>query len=992
MTQNKTKNLDFNKLNDIDLNKIKYFQIDMAINDTREIRGLILPNNIKLVLVSDPQSSSSSCAVGINAGFNQDEFEGSAHFLEHLLFMGSKKYPEHSEYHSFIQTHGGNDNAYTSSDITNYYIEIPSKFLEKGIDMLSWFFRDPLLQEKYIKSEMEIIDSEHNKNILSDMWRVHDIFKKFLKENQKFKKFGTGCIESLKDIQKEDILKFYNNYYTTDNMYICIVDTIDIKMMLKYVKYFYEIPEKSSDVKNIKENLKLNENNVIIYNSISDYNFLNINIIFKADETKQDEFQLSNLLSYLIGSEFISSLCYILKENRIIDEMSSSVDFFDLDAKIIITFFLLNDSINNINKIYQLFNRYLESLKKISYKQFEEIYNNFRKIKLLKALYNEKKSASELSQDIVENLIKGNNRYVIQRKYITPECSKDLYNKFIRILKKNNINIITNLNFLKVDKKDFVVSKYYDSEYFITKHIFDIENKPLNIKFDNLILIKDLSIDIDVFEKDYNKNKFPKLIINDIKNSREVYYLDINKYKVPMSYISIMRKNVKLFNKNLSLIGNIYCLIIEKILNYYLDIMKNYKMYFDISVNNDYLIINILGIDSILQKFVIEIIKNIDINNFFLNKKNKKYFAEVKEELIIDLENNKFNPPYILVCEYLKKKLDNTIMDNEALEFLKILNWDMFKKECQELLKYSKEIFLFIGNFNTNEGTNINQFLDILSLEKSMYFDKKLEDVKIINNFKIKDYTLTKNEINKYEINNCLSKNYIMYNYDITLSNDVINIKDLIKIIYKQIIYEIIAELLNEPLFTKIRTNDKLGYIVRCKLLPKYYNNQIKYILQYIIQSNQPIEKIIFSINEFNENYKVYIIEKKKELEEKFNHLKEGKITLFEKNFTTLKQEASSYVKSLIIYKTNIFNRKKIYCEIIKNLKFNDIYKNLYTFFYKNNKLSQFSVIINKNELLSPELSPSPELLSPSPELLSPSPELLSPELLSSYKMVTTPD
>ena len=64
-----------------------------------------------------------------------------------------------------------------------------------------------------------------------------------------------------------------------------------------------------------------------------------------------------------------------------------------------------------------------------------------------------------------------------------------------------------------------------------------------------------------------------------------------------MSYISIMRKNIKLFNKNLSLIGNIYCLIIEKILNYYLDIMKNYKMYFDISVNNGYLIINILGLD-----------------------------------------------------------------------------------------------------------------------------------------------------------------------------------------------------------------------------------------------------------------------------------------------------------------------------------------------------------------------------------------------------------
>ena len=144
------------------------FDIDYSFNDKRKISGMILDNGIKIVFVSDNTIKLSSCTVTVGAGSFQDDYEGSAHFLEHLLFLGSTKYPDYNEYHSYIQTCGGEENAFTADDITCYYIGIESAFLEKGVDMLSWFFRDPLLDKKYIKSEMNIIDAEHNKNILSD--------------------------------------------------------------------------------------------------------------------------------------------------------------------------------------------------------------------------------------------------------------------------------------------------------------------------------------------------------------------------------------------------------------------------------------------------------------------------------------------------------------------------------------------------------------------------------------------------------------------------------------------------------------------------------------------------------------------------------------------------------------------------------------------------------------------------------------------------------
>jgi insulysin len=173
------------------LNKFQYFDISQTINDKREVKGLILQNGIKVVLISDKNIIDSSCSIAVNAGYLQDEFEGTAHFLEHLLFMGSEKFPLQNEYHSYVSVCGGTDNAFTGDNITCYYLEIESTFLKKGIEMLSWFFKKPLLDDKFIKSEMQIINSEHEKNLLSDFWIMDDILKKFIKSN-KYTKFGTG--------------------------------------------------------------------------------------------------------------------------------------------------------------------------------------------------------------------------------------------------------------------------------------------------------------------------------------------------------------------------------------------------------------------------------------------------------------------------------------------------------------------------------------------------------------------------------------------------------------------------------------------------------------------------------------------------------------------------------------------------------------------------------------------------------------------------------
>ena len=69
-------------------------------------------------MISDPTIQKSACAVSVGVGSlcDPDRSLGLAHFLEHMLFMGSENYPEHNQYSSFIGNHGGADNAYTDMD------------------------------------------------------------------------------------------------------------------------------------------------------------------------------------------------------------------------------------------------------------------------------------------------------------------------------------------------------------------------------------------------------------------------------------------------------------------------------------------------------------------------------------------------------------------------------------------------------------------------------------------------------------------------------------------------------------------------------------------------------------------------------------------------------------------------------------------------------------------------------------------------------------
>ena len=88
-----------------------------APTDTATFRRFTLDNGMRVLLVSDPKFNKSGASLVVNTGQIDDprDSEGLAHFLEHMLFLGTEKYPEVTEYGNFIKSNGGYNNAYTSN-------------------------------------------------------------------------------------------------------------------------------------------------------------------------------------------------------------------------------------------------------------------------------------------------------------------------------------------------------------------------------------------------------------------------------------------------------------------------------------------------------------------------------------------------------------------------------------------------------------------------------------------------------------------------------------------------------------------------------------------------------------------------------------------------------------------------------------------------------------------------------------------------------------
>ncbi|CAI0374959.1 unnamed protein product [Linum tenue] len=213
--------------------------------DKREYRRIVLSNSLQVLLISDPETdkSSASMSVGVGAFSDPVGLEGLAHFLEHMLFYASDKYPEEDSYSKYISEHGGKTNAFTASEKTNYYFDVNNDCFEDALDRFAQFFIKPLMSADATTREIKAVDSENQKNLLSDIWRMNQVNigvfisplgmfilqKHVSSEGHPYHKFSTGNWDTLEVRPKakgldtrQELIKFYEEHYSANLMHLVI--------------------------------------------------------------------------------------------------------------------------------------------------------------------------------------------------------------------------------------------------------------------------------------------------------------------------------------------------------------------------------------------------------------------------------------------------------------------------------------------------------------------------------------------------------------------------------------------------------------------------------------------------------------------------------------------------------------------------------------------------------------------------------------------------
>jgi insulysin len=209
-----------------------------APNDESEYRRFILPNGLKVILLTDPKLNKSSASLAVGAGSYSDPAsrQGLAHFLEHMLFLGTEKYPDEAEYRTYLQNNGGYCNAYTAGGLTNYHFEIRHEALEGALDRFSQFFIAPLFSPKFTEREMNAVNSEFQFRLQNDLYREDQLFRTLYRPGHPANHFMIGSRETLAGTTHDELLAFYRTHYSAERMTLAVTGKAGLDQLEQWVR------------------------------------------------------------------------------------------------------------------------------------------------------------------------------------------------------------------------------------------------------------------------------------------------------------------------------------------------------------------------------------------------------------------------------------------------------------------------------------------------------------------------------------------------------------------------------------------------------------------------------------------------------------------------------------------------------------------------------------------------------------------------------------
>lgn len=293
----------------------------------RQTLKLRLGNGLEAYLISDPTLDKSGAALSVKVGSFDDpaDHPGLAHFTEHMLFMGTKKYPKEAEYQSFISTHGGQTNAFTTNDSTNYMFSVDNRYYDEALDRFSDFFKEPLFNPSGVSRELQAVDQEYAKNLQSDFIKQYHVQKVLANPEHPFSRFSMGNSATLAGVTQEALQKFYQEHYSANLMRLIVISPLPLDQLKTMVeKDFSGIENKNKQSSSFPQRAtspKIDQN-IVYIEPLRELRTLDIIWEIPQSFVAMKASKPDRLICYVMGHEGEKSLLAELKKEDLAETLA----------------------------------------------------------------------------------------------------------------------------------------------------------------------------------------------------------------------------------------------------------------------------------------------------------------------------------------------------------------------------------------------------------------------------------------------------------------------------------------------------------------------------------------------------------------------------------------------------------------------------------------------------------------------------------------------
>ncbi|BCG62827.1 MAG: insulysin [Methyloprofundus sp.] len=695
------------------LPNMKATEIIQSQNDDRQYQAFTLDNQLKVLIISDPDTKKAAASLDVFIGSASDPEDraGLAHFLEHMLFLGTEKYPDPDEYQAFSAQHGGSRNAFTAKEHTNYFFDIENASLEPMLDRFSQFFTAPLFNPEFVEREKNAVNSEYLGKIKTESRRFHAAIQQAFNPASPYAKFSVGSLDTLADrdnkLVRDDLLNFYQQHYSANLMSLVVLANEPLLVLKKWVtEKFSAIPNKYAQKHVFSEPMlsAAQQAHRIDIKSLQEKRELSL--IFSLPETQS--LYLAKPAAYfqsLLGHEGEGSILALLKAKGWADELSASSGFSNnaQESSLYLGINLTEKGLQHVDDVVDIVFQYIRILQNSEVQEW--LFREQQQMAQLQFRYQEKHNASSTVTGLARNLQYYATADVLRAPYVIEQYKPDLIQQLIKQLTPDRVLLALNTKEAHTNKTE----ANYQVDYGITKISPELIRRwssssispELKLPTPNPFIPTQLAL-----KTDHKAQKHPELITQ-AENISLWHQLDTS-FKVPRSNLFIaLHSPIANSSPRNSILTSLFAGMLKKQLNSYAYPARLAGLNYSIYPTERGLSISLSGYDQqqpVLLERIISAIKAPEIT--------ADRFAILKDRYQQKLNNAQKQQPFQQVLAELKRSLVERHWTNEQkLTALATITQQDLATHAKNLLQQVQVTLLQQGNTTDLEAQKIASFI-----------------------------------------------------------------------------------------------------------------------------------------------------------------------------------------------------------------------------------------------------------------------------------------